>query len=651
MVMNCHSPVTSQAGGLSSHLYFTDQGSMDPNPMLTAFGVPYGRQSIYGSGLGNYSGGQRLLSNLAYNRSTTVLHRPHSLDAGMHTEFNCLLPAHEQGVSDQNITSGSISAPGRYHRSRRSTSGSICSTQSLDFDSSSTNTLASSSSSTYDDVLGMQKSNQARAAHSINCSKSPTVHITENFSQRPHQRSPLKGHSIASSSQIPDSSHQVSKLAIQNDSPASRATNYEVVSRPVQSKSRQRPRSCHSISTSEYDVRCDELVLPSDHRRSISLADTKRRRHMLHHSPELHQFSPSLDVDEGTPSSSVLLQRSDQSEAGEQNSQYDDAFLPTSAAPGYEGAVIGPVSGPGVQRDQVPVKETTPEGDIFREPVVRPKSASFRTKEPQENSYSQSSVSSTPLRKSKSLTSLGSKIKTFFERRDQQRTESEARTEVPPPPDAHLASNSKRTTRNRKRESFITDISHRISGLWGSESSENRPGIEQQPEYNDDDRPAAGDVFPRNLDAHDVGAILSSIEYTESPERRPSQKGRHHTAETKVPNEHIIPAAPDFEFGVNNVTSEDDAVEDLDRPETKLKSRKESIRKLHKKKMKNNTVAFTSQILVYDTYSSSEYDRRPEPATCNRLTPTLAQQIKQELNTLKASMPIHDHSKDHTHFF
>jgi hypothetical protein len=43
----------------------------------------------------------------------------------------------------------------------------------------------------------------------------------------------------------------------------------------------------------------------------------------------------------------------------------------------------------------------------------------------------------------------------------------------------------------------------------------------------------------------------------------------------------------------------------------------------------------------HDTWASSEYDRRGEIATCNRLTPMLAQQIKEELNTFKmASVSI-----------
>lgn len=44
---------------------------------------------------------------------------------------------------------------------------------------------------------------------------------------------------------------------------------------------------------------------------------------------------------------------------------------------------------------------------------------------------------------------------------------------------------------------------------------------------------------------------------------------------------------------------------------------------------------FSPRIIFYDTWPSQEYDRRGEIATCNRLTPMLAQQIKEELNSFK----------------
>lgn len=50
---------------------------------------------------------------------------------------------------------------------------------------------------------------------------------------------------------------------------------------------------------------------------------------------------------------------------------------------------------------------------------------------------------------------------------------------------------------------------------------------------------------------------------------------------------------------------------------------------------------FSPRIMFYDTWPPGEYDRRGDISTCNRLTPMLAQQIKEELNTLK--MVSHEH--------
>ncbi|ORY75146.1 hypothetical protein BCR37DRAFT_335284, partial [Protomyces lactucae-debilis] len=44
---------------------------------------------------------------------------------------------------------------------------------------------------------------------------------------------------------------------------------------------------------------------------------------------------------------------------------------------------------------------------------------------------------------------------------------------------------------------------------------------------------------------------------------------------------------------------------------------------------------FSPRIAVHDTYHANEYDRRGDIATCNRLTPLLAQRIKEELNSFK----------------
>ncbi|KAL1953285.1 hypothetical protein VTO42DRAFT_3319 [Malbranchea cinnamomea] len=62
-------------------------------------------------------------------------------------------------------------------------------------------------------------------------------------------------------------------------------------------------------------------------------------------------------------------------------------------------------------------------------------------------------------------------------------------------------------------------------------------------------------------------------------------------------------------------------------------------------------ISFSPRIQFHDTWPSAEYDRRGDIATCNRLTPLLAQQIKEELNSFKMEMEVHESSKIYTHFF
>jgi hypothetical protein len=46
-------------------------------------------------------------------------------------------------------------------------------------------------------------------------------------------------------------------------------------------------------------------------------------------------------------------------------------------------------------------------------------------------------------------------------------------------------------------------------------------------------------------------------------------------------------------------------------------------------------ISFNNKVVFHDVWSPTEYDRRGDVATCNRLTPMLAQQIKEELNSFK----------------
>lgn len=57
-------------------------------------------------------------------------------------------------------------------------------------------------------------------------------------------------------------------------------------------------------------------------------------------------------------------------------------------------------------------------------------------------------------------------------------------------------------------------------------------------------------------------------------------------------------------------------------------------------------ISFSPRLQFYDTWPSGEYDRRGEIATCNRLTPMLAQQIKEELNTFKMVRSEHPRQID-----
>ena len=66
---------------------------------------------------------------------------------------------------------------------------------------------------------------------------------------------------------------------------------------------------------------------------------------------------------------------------------------------------------------------------------------------------------------------------------------------------------------------------------------------------------------------------------------------------------------------------------------------------------KETGVRFSSRIILYDTYNGDEYDRHPDTATCNQLTPLLAQQIKEEMNLIKLEMDVHVDSRCYTQFF
>ncbi|CCH44552.1 RHO GTPase-activating protein [Wickerhamomyces ciferrii] len=65
----------------------------------------------------------------------------------------------------------------------------------------------------------------------------------------------------------------------------------------------------------------------------------------------------------------------------------------------------------------------------------------------------------------------------------------------------------------------------------------------------------------------------------------------------------------------------------------------------------NRRVVFSSKIVLYDAWNEDDYDRHPDVATCNQLTPQIAQRIKEELNELKSEMEVHEESQCYTHFY
>lgn len=73
---------------------------------------------------------------------------------------------------------------------------------------------------------------------------------------------------------------------------------------------------------------------------------------------------------------------------------------------------------------------------------------------------------------------------------------------------------------------------------------------------------------------------------------------------------------------------------------------------LTRSSMQKKRICFTEEHIYHSTWPAHVYDRRGELATCNRLTPLLAQRIKEELNSFKMEeMEVAPSSRIYTHFF
>ncbi|GES75495.1 dihydroflavonal-4-reductase protein [Rhizophagus clarus] len=134
-----------------------------------------------------------------------------------------------------------------------------------------------------------------------------------------------------------------------------------------------------------------------------------------------------------------------------------------------------------------------------------------------------------------------------------------------------------------------------------------------------DKEPPSSTITPRRLS---VPAPLSIIKSDKSDNNQPKQ--------------------PFVNLGANGTRSVPSLVLLRDTDIPPAPSTPSSIKKLQ----------FSSKLLIHETWTREDYDRRGDQSTCNKLTPLLAQKIKEELNEYKTSeMQVHEDSKNNTHYF
>lgn len=143
----------------------------------------------------------------------------------------------------------------------------------------------------------------------------------------------------------------------------------------------------------------------------------------------------------------------------------------------------------------------------------------------------------------------------------------------------------------------------------------------------------------------------------------------HSSAHSKDPSSNTMPFIPSFSFDGTDSPGQMSDAEDSPRPQPEktlfnhpnLNSSAPALSTMlgntptlsHRSATApSKRLAFASNLSVYDTFPATVYDRRSEPATWSRLTPALAQRIKEELNSYKMEeMEVHAASRIHTQFF
>ena len=122
---------------------------------------------------------------------------------------------------------------------------------------------------------------------------------------------------------------------------------------------------------------------------------------------------------------------------------------------------------------------------------------------------------------------------------------------------------------------------------------------------------------------------------TSSPQASPSIAPQHlplsDAAQTTLSPASSVPGTPKDERHSRSLTSTNSASSN-DYFSSRINGASKSMPSTP---LLNRNISFSPRIQFHDAWSSTEYDRRGDVATCNRLTPMLAQQIKEELNTFK----------------
>ncbi|GMM50289.1 hypothetical protein DASB73_012470 [Starmerella bacillaris] len=145
---------------------------------------------------------------------------------------------------------------------------------------------------------------------------------------------------------------------------------------------------------------------------------------------------------------------------------------------------------------------------------------------------------------------------------------------------------------------------------------------------------SAGDIFPGGLNADNINTIVSSVERTGSFERNPSISRKQ-----SLSRKRSVKSVRPF-----NATSHE--------PIMTVRKLKSCMKSSNGTRGRERSIQFAEQILVYKTHDALDYDRTPGKVTCDNLKePGMVQRIREELNVVKLTMPVHPNSQKYTQFF